>query len=178
MKNNFQKSLLIGATLTLAGFTTPNVMANNDLEPTYWVDSISWDIPAGYSSADVSVGGPASWSASFAGGSAPTFEMYDESGNTMPDGYYQYQITAMPDAMEQDFIAAEQAKQDGNVSEYRRLSNQLQSGEGYELITSSGEFRIVDGRVEEYNEEIAHAEDQAAAEAMEASLRTQAEEDQ
>ncbi len=85
----------------------------------------------------------------FNSGGMMTFNAEDDQGNPLPDGIYNYHLELTPSGFQADLDAMQQAQAAGDENTYTQLANRLQAND-YDWQTHSGQFRVVNGFVEEY----------------------------
>ncbi|HKQ51238.1 MAG TPA: tail fiber domain-containing protein [Pyrinomonadaceae bacterium] len=111
-------------------------------------DTIRWDITVPYSAATLTVSGPSCGviRKEFKEGTSPSFTAYDNNGNKLPDGQYQYELRLTP-VMSADTVkelAVARAKSGGQEADPDCRVRALQPS--HPLVQSAG-FSILRGAV-------------------------------
>ena len=107
-------------------------------------------------------------SRTFDSGGSVDFYATDSDGYPLSDGIYRYHLSLGSSALAADLQAMEQAQASGDDAAYSTLADYVQSAT-YNNISQNGQFRVVNGQVEEYNDAIAAAEETADFEARKAA---------
>lgn len=124
--------------------------------------SITWSIPAAYGEAELFIGGSnGTFSHTYIGGERVEYYGDSEAGGILPDGYYTYSLSVVPQEVMDGKAELAAALAAGDSYEVDRLSNQLQSGD-YQYTEDSGSFKIISGLIEAYDAEAEQADALAA----------------
>lgn len=113
-------------------------------EPLAGSSSIEWQLNASFESAVLTVSTPsgAVIRREFLSGQVPSFNLFDQKGQTRPAGNYNYELRAVPaiDAAVRNRLAAARAAGDDRAA----IAEQARAGLRDDLV-QSGSFAIVDG---------------------------------